>query len=270
MSGALEDKTADTPAPEGDEAQSEAPEQEATRMGWRPLEEFKGDPEKWVDADTFLKRGKEVLPIVRAENKQLTEALRRAEAKVDKLAETIKESRDFYSKVEQRAYERAKADLEQKLEDAADAGDTASVKRVTKEIVDLETEAAKKPAKEEAKPEQSAELTAWLEENPWFDTDKTMTIVATDYSAELGRQGVPVSKQWAMITDHIRKEFPHKFENPRRNGAPAVEGEGSTRAPRGKSWSDLPSDAKAQGDRFVKQGIVESREKYARDYWAQA
>src|SRR3990167_3011505 len=63
----------------GDEAAAAALVTEATGMGWSPKESWRGDPEKWIDAETFVARGREVLPILRANNKQL-------QAKVDTLS----------------------------------------------------------------------------------------------------------------------------------------------------------------------------------------
>jgi hypothetical protein len=37
-------------------------EQEAKRMGWVEKEKFKGDPDRWVEADKFVERGKNELP----------------------------------------------------------------------------------------------------------------------------------------------------------------------------------------------------------------
>ena len=34
-------------------------EQEAITLGWVPQDQFKGDPAKWTDAETFVARGKE-------------------------------------------------------------------------------------------------------------------------------------------------------------------------------------------------------------------
>jgi uncharacterized membrane protein YqaE (UPF0057 family) len=52
------------------DAQAEAiePDQEvidkATKMGWTPKTEFRGDPDKWRPADEFVERGENMLPFV--------------------------------------------------------------------------------------------------------------------------------------------------------------------------------------------------------------
>lgn len=44
---------------------------EARQLGWVPQEEFRGDQSRWVDADSFVKRGHEVMPILKANNARL-------------------------------------------------------------------------------------------------------------------------------------------------------------------------------------------------------
>ena len=46
-------------------------QKDAERLGWIPPSRFKGDPTRFVDADIYIKRGEEVLPIVKEQNKRL-------------------------------------------------------------------------------------------------------------------------------------------------------------------------------------------------------
>jgi hypothetical protein len=60
-----------------EEAQGEAPEivpqanpeiaQRAKMMGHIPKEEFRGDPEKWVDADKYVERAENLMPILKSQ-----------------------------------------------------------------------------------------------------------------------------------------------------------------------------------------------------------
>src|SRR5687768_16654653 len=56
-------------------------EDKARRMGWRPRAEYGGDPTRWVDAETFVRRGDEILPFVQANNRKLEQALGKANAR---------------------------------------------------------------------------------------------------------------------------------------------------------------------------------------------
>jgi len=44
---------------------------EAKRQGWVPEEEFNGPEGKWVDAETFVKKGKEINALLRKDNEFL-------------------------------------------------------------------------------------------------------------------------------------------------------------------------------------------------------
>jgi hypothetical protein len=53
---------------------------EATGQGWVPKEKFKGNEDDWVDASTFVKRGREILPILRKNNENLVRELNQTKA----------------------------------------------------------------------------------------------------------------------------------------------------------------------------------------------
>lgn len=82
-------------------------EDRAKEMGWRPLSEFKGDESRFVDAETFVKKGEEVLPIIKAN-------ARKAEAELADMRATFAEFKKYHSQTEQRAYQRAIRDLEER------------------------------------------------------------------------------------------------------------------------------------------------------------
>ena len=67
---------------------SENTEQEARNLGWVPQEEFRGDPGKWVDAETFVERGHTIMPILKSNNKKLEEQLRSQAAELEPAANT--------------------------------------------------------------------------------------------------------------------------------------------------------------------------------------
>lgn len=232
----------------------EAAEDRALTMGWVPKEQFKGDPDKWVDAATFIKRGEEFLPFLKAANKRL-------ERELETVKKSMREFAEFHTKTEARAYERALKDLEARQEAAAAAGDTQAVKEITKEIVGL--------AKEVSAPKTNANkdvVEEWKAENAWYDKDPVMRGAAFEIANELVEQGITdPAKQLAEVTRRIKAEFPHKFENPKRREPGAVEGNTPV-ARRGKSRSDLPPEARSTMDRWVKQGLI-TEAQYIKDYF---
>jgi hypothetical protein len=63
----------------------------------------------------------------------------------------------------------------------------------------------------------------------------------------------------------VKAKFPDKFENPRRKAAMHEGGGARGESKRGKSYANLPADAKATCDRFVKKGLM-TKEAYVDAY----
>lgn len=251
------------------EQQQEAPapsiEDQARDMGWRPKEEFKGEEGRWVDAETFVKRGEEILPIVKANAKRDREALDAAKAEIAEMRKSFSEFKQYHSQTEKRAHERARKELERELAEAVNAKDFAAVRSITDDIAslskDVRTDDQGQPY---ATPDHAKALNQWKGENAWFGSDSVMTAAANAIANELEASGVKGADQLAEVAKRMRAEFPHKFENERRKAPPAVEGASPPRKA-AKGWNDLPPEAKATADRWVKQGLL-TREQFVRDY----
>lgn len=261
---AAEEAVVETPEAEA------APDAEAKaiRLGWRPKDEFKGDPDKWVDAAEFVRRGEEEPALAKANYAKLEKALERATTKIASLETTHQKLVEHLSTSEKRAYDRAKREIEARLDQAAEAGDVEGVRAATREITDLTKEAAAEPKKDaQAAPEDPPELAEWKEDNPWFTKDAVMRGAAIAIVDELIADGVTdLKKQIKEVDKRIRAEFPHKFENPRRREPAAVEGANNAPKKTGKTYADLPADAKAMCDDFCKNIKGFTREKFVRDY----
>jgi hypothetical protein len=278
MSEALEPEVAAEP---DDEAPATAPqsaaeadpapsaEDRALTMGWTPKEQFKGDPEKWVDAETFVKRGEEFLPFLKANNRRLEQEREKDKKQIERLEKAVKSSIEHMSKADARAYERAKRELEGQLDQAAQAGDAAGVRAVTKELVDLEKDAAKAKPDLDANgwtPDFAEAVSDWKAANPWYGTDRAMTAFAHDLERELVERNVPDKQRLKQMAEGVRAEFAHKFTNPRREQASTVEGASMGQRKAAKGYSDLPADARQMCDELVRDKII-TREKYISEYF---
>lgn len=254
-------------APEGQEVVTQddaAVEQEARRLGWRPQDEFDGDPDKWVDASTFVKRGEEPA-MMAARMKRLEKALDTANSRIEEMTSTFKEFGEYHSKTAQREFQRAMKELEARQAQAVEAGDLEGVRQTSKEMADLSKEMESGgPADSEVKREKA--YNAWVKDNGWFETDAVMKAAAVAIGDELVAKGiVDPEKQLAEIAKRIRSEFPHKFENPRRKEPGSVEGPTPVRRKGGRTWSDLPPEIRTRADKWVKEGLL-TKEQYLKDY----
>ncbi|HMX93405.1 MAG TPA: hypothetical protein PLY42_18695, partial [Nitrospira sp.] len=144
----------------GNDSQERDWETEARDLGWRPEEDFKGDKSLWVDAQTFVKRGEEVMPILKSQLKTL-------KGELAEMRKEFRKANEFFSNSEQRGYERAMADIQAKAEAAAEVGDKAGVRAALEKAAKLN-----KPT-EAPKAEQISreDLANWFADNPWYKSD---------------------------------------------------------------------------------------------------
>ena len=246
-----------------------SPEQQkaAEAIGWIPPTRFKGDAERFVDADEYIKRGETVLPIVKEHNKRLERELLDIRTEHTKTAAALKKATELLETMEERhsvetqkAVEGARKQLKSQLAAASEAGDHEAVAELTDQMTQLreaEKEAKAPPKKEAAveAPPIDPEMLAWNKENPWFGTDRRKTSLALGIAQEL-REGGETAKGRAFY-EMVRAEVEKTFA-PAAPPADKVEGgRGSGGAGGGakKGYAALPADAKAQcdadGRRFI-------------------
>lgn len=239
-------------------------EERAKRMGWTDQETFRGDKAKWVDAATFVENGEKSLPILR-------ERLRTAERANMDLSKSVAEFKKMSDTAFDRAYAKAKKDLQADIKTAAKAGDEKGAEDAANELADLEREKAERKADAAKDPV----FDSWAEQNPWY-SDTEMKIEAEAIAFKLRRKGEKADGLpfLDLVKAEMKKQFPEKFGNPRRdpkNGSgperPAGGGEGGGGSAKG--WESLPADAKATGERYIKQKLFKDKAAYAAAYHAQ-
>jgi len=263
-----------------------APEvrQEAESQGWVPKERFRGNESDWVDADTFVKRGREILPILRKNNENLIKDLNSTKEQLKEFREAAEEFKRF----QKDAYERKAQDYEKRIQEIRESraqaisdGDGQKVnalddaldvaKDELKEAKQAVKDADKAPIETPASTEIDPGLQVWLDRNTWFGQDKRMTGIVNGIGESL-RLEFPLLKGQAFLEkldEVLAEEFPGKFGAEKKSPSSRVES-GSGRASRGsgsnaQSYDNLPSEAKAACDRFVKQKLM-TREQYVADF----
>jgi len=265
------------------EQQQEAPEyeSEAKAQGWVPKDDFRGSENDWVDAETFVRRGREIMPILRKNNEKLLKEL--AEAK--KAANEAREAALEFKQFQKEQYERKSKDLETQLDqlkmakrDAINTGDGDRVLAID-DAMDaikeerLEAKAEVKKAEEAAKatPQITEDpmLNAWIDRNDWFGKDTKMTAVANSLGVELRRENPSLIGEAFLkkLDEELAEMIPEKFGKKKTPNPMEGTSSTNTRPVTGgkKSYNSLPPEAKAACDRFTKQGLM-TREQYVADY----
>lgn len=251
-------------------------EYEARAQGWKPPEEYKGNASAALTAEEFVKRGEEMGPILKAQNRELLKKLDMLERKMKKV-----------EKSEQRAYENALASLRAQQEEAVETGDIAAHREISKQLDTLKDEIKADGADLVGGENPAEQWEAFVEGNSWYEKADLASASETEIEARLfadrlmkkwAREGkdnemIP-SDFFAAVTKEVDAKFPQlKAKALRPKPASAVAG--VTRAGLGgktQTGANLPADARTQATRFHAQGVygkktlAEALDAYARSY----
>lgn len=141
------------------------------------------DPEDWVSPEVFKERGERIKMKAEFENR-------------------LKNVNLFH----ERQIAILKADLEAKRDLAIETADKAEVKRLDKEIRELDAlEDLNKPDQQEMPKPQ--EVVDWEEENPWINEQSQKSEYAKSFFAKLVREG----KTMGTALRHLDKEMDRVF-----------------------------------------------------------
>lgn len=264
-------------------------ETRARVMGWKPKEQYKGDPEKWVPADEFLDRGL-ASPAIMAERLQfMGDRLARQErdnqqlnSKFDEAVGTIQTMTTMMRSSEKRSYDRAKAELEAERDKAVETGDTATFKRVDTEMRELERSAPVTMPGATAAPVTPAPggraasandpaVQAFYQRNPWYSRDPMLTQEADIIHTGLvnARPDMTVAQNLAEVERRLKTYFPDRFngaaapaalqaevENPRREEPGAVSPASATAPARRQTtrrgFANMPQESKTAYVKYKK------------------
>lgn len=243
----------------------------ARELGWVPQDEFKGDPDKWVDADEFMDRAEKLMPILRANNKRLSRSLLTRTREIDTLkaqlgnaTQSIAKLEKHYSDANRRAVENAKRELTDSLKQAREDNDVDAEIEIQEKLAELRASQSTPDKKEEPAPaspkaEVDPEFQEWAEDNDdWFGPDKKKTKAVLRIAEDLREEGETATGREFLdkcVSVYEEQQAPSSRRTPSK-----VESGGN--APRsgsgGKSWADLPKEAQqtclADVETFVGEG----------------
>ena len=198
---------------------------DAIAGGWRPLEDFQGEPRLWRDWPEFLRRGYEDPRILRERNATLMKKTTRLERQLgDTQAElaTMKgqvgELLAITKQTQKSAYEQRRDALLAQRREAVENSDTSAFDRIEAE---LQREAAPVAATETpaAAPRFHPAITEFVEANPWWteDLDLQRAMNAHYDVIQRSRKDLDIDAQLALAKRRLMADFPDKF-----GGAPVA------------------------------------------------
>jgi len=262
----------------------------AVAVGWVPPDRFKGDPEKFVDAQAFLDHANQVMPILRKNNQQLMVTVTQQNQELAQLKSVVEESRqaiedlkEFSTKASQEAATRARANLLAELKDAKREGDvdreveaTAALSEMDREIAAAKAAPAKPTLPAPNLPAQPhPDFLAWAADNTWYGKDVRKSALLNAVAQELrqdpayaGVVGRPFLDLCAAEVAKTLGESSSPGSKTEAGRPTGDQGGGSSSAPgKGKTSRDLPADAKAVCDADVKRFVGNGKAFKTADEW---
>lgn len=261
---------------------------EAKSQGWVEKEHYRGNPNDWVDADRFVERGRQILPILRKNNEGLLRDLNHTKEQLKEFREAAEE----FKKFQRESYERKASDYEKRIAEIKESraqaisdGDGTKVnalddqldtaKENLREAKQAVKDVVTTPVVEDTPTPANVDptLQVWLDKNTWFGQDRRMTSIVNGIGESLRLEFPSLKGQPFLekLDEILQEEFPNKFgkTTSRKSASGSPVESGSGRQSRGsssaQSYDNLPSDAKAACDKFVKQKLM-SREEYVSSY----
>jgi hypothetical protein len=226
-------------------------------------------------------------------NRELSGKLDEAIKKVGELGEVVGTLHKANVDVAKRAYDKARKDiLDAQIKAATDA-DPAKVATLQTQLDELDkTKPVDPPARTAATeddedddgkggnkgrqqrqndgtPQPSQATRDWIAKNKWFNESPKLNGAAIEQHTENMKSGMTEDESFEVLADQIKEEFPDRFENPERRRAPAVSrprGGGGTPPKKGKTFDDLPTDAKAAFEAIRSRDKDYTKEQYLKDY----
>lgn len=217
--------------PDPEAERQAAMETEARRAGWRPKEEYRGVPGGWRTAEEFLKRGQDILPMVRKDLAKERERNNRMEEEIKTLRQGYDEQKVVMEDLLKMArtandagYKRALDELNARKRDAAASGDVAAVEAIRDQIDEVKEARAAAPvptprpaptpaAPVDPRPAVDPVVEQFVADNPWFNTDAVLhKAMEAEHILLLKKMpGLTLADNLARAKDAVMAHYPREF-----------------------------------------------------------
>jgi hypothetical protein len=228
----------------------------ALDSGWKPKDQWEGDPKKWVPAEEYNRRGELF-------------------SKIDSLGKDLRDTKkalrmlqEHHSKVKETEYSRALSELRAAKKQAMETGDADAVMSADDQIMDMK---AARLAEEQNQRHQATQLdprfVSWIEKNPWYGQDAEMKSFADDVGIAHAKSHPEKSPDEVLkyVELRIKRSYPERFTNPNRNRPSAVAGrEAQSGNKPARDDFALTEDERRVMMTFVNEGVM-TKDQYIAD-----
>lgn len=225
----------------------------AMEEGWKPKDQYEGDPAKWRDANLFMT----LKPFYEKIENQ-SKRLKQNEKQFQQIAKDM-------ASVKAQQYEKAIRELKNDRKDALHDGDIDRAELLLEQIENVKEQQRVQTQYVEPTPETNFEFASWKERNTWYDRDEDLKDWADSRGQRLHQQGASPDEVLRQLEREVKTKFPEKFKNPNRERPGAV----ATGTPSNKTakadTSGMTREEIRIMDTIVASGIM-THEQYLKDY----
>lgn len=234
----------------------QAYEDRAKGLGWKPQEDFSGDPADWRPAKEFLDR-QPLFDKIHSLKNELFHQKKSFEQDLDVIKQHVKQ-------LSETEYKKALSDIKLQRRLAVSEGDVQAVDAYDTQIEQLQTSRPKiVEAPKQAEPNPI--FIEWADANKWYSTDQELRqeadTIATGYVAQ--HQGRATTEMVLnYVKSRIEKMYPEKFaaKTPKQEVASVesggASGGGVTRSSSKLKEGDLSEQERHVMNTLVKRGVL--------------
>lgn len=177
-------------------------EEAAVAEGWKPKDQYEGNPKDWVDADEFMRR------------KPLFDKIHNQSRELKKIKEALNVMGEHHKRVYEDSYKQALRELQAQRIQAVEEGDAITVMELDKAINNAEQDYKEKTKSLEVPQGPAPDFEDWVQENDWYKTDPRLRARADELGVRYAQSNTEASNMevYEYVTERIRMEYPQKFE----------------------------------------------------------
>jgi len=232
-------------------------EAEAKEQGWNP----DYDGENKTDAKTFVERGEKIAGILKSR-------LDKQEAQIAQLQESNQKFGEYHKQTLDAQRKQAEAEIKElkgQIAQAVTDGDGQAYTMLNDRMESINVSQNQTPTDDMAAWQQLSQ--GWINENEWYAKNPKLAAYADGISDRIRGEGFNGSAYFSELTRRVKEDFPEEFTNPNKAKENIVEDgvQLSTGNSKEHTYENLPKDAKAACDGFVKDGFM-TKEEYVNQF----
>ncbi len=241
-------------------------EVKARELGWRPLEEYDGPEEKWVDAGEFVSRQ----PLFEKIDSLKSELWKSKQEHQKEFTQI----RQHFNEMKEVEFKRALEYLKTQKSEAIESGDSKLVVEIDDRIDELKDQRAAEKIQQSPQENKGPNpvFVEWAEKNSWYGQDAELRNDADAFAMSFISRNPSLANDVVAILAHVDKKMAvirHKEdgEPPMRKSASVESSTNTTTANKGKqklSINDLSADERSIMKTLVERKVM-TQEKYIED-----